>query len=1739
MNQNLDNAIKDLLTDDKEFSYVVSTDHPVFKQFGLSTFTSGQLYQFLQTDNTIRIPDISVRQDVPYCEGRIAGTQWACEEAPADQHNGAPPGTWVTVPEDLILSHDPKKTMEYIFDSNWSVPGWWAEPNGPPDSELARGAEFIRFDVLKKTDELEQLGTNERWSSRYNIRFYYMQGADGTFQSQPQPHGRNGILAVIGMNDENIAGRLEAIAGEEPAVAGDKISKKQFLYDLTTSMSGCIRWSVPIAFDFGGGCTPNEVVDFKLYVFDKSQSDNADRRIALRGSPLIVGVPTTAHGISYAGGRPTTGGMKGEYPAVEFGGDTNPNNITTGELSTSYNPNTGKFEAGTSQILARLLTDVEAVALNKLDGGGLADDLTEADISPTGNYALGNFTVGEAMPMGVHNGNPYDFGPYFVGGDCHKNTKHKIRVVNRCPKPFPKGQIVMCSKIDNEWIIMDFGYKDTDEMFFETGNWRFCSMIANKDAYFKDERHTYDPMDTMPGDKHQLFPGMITEQKYEYAFRWKYWKGIQDTQLTQIDRAYYPMMQPSGGDPEAPTSSLSPYYAAVERPLWDDANIITWGSNPAGGWAPVVALNGVLKAGVTTNVRGGTITTPTKFKDNPNVFGSRRYHQVSSFDFMHAGGGGWRYQPYFRRCNPMMDLDGSKPDKLGTQAAINFFPMFGPIFPDGYDEDQVAAIDADPLAKRGMSYGETSKIPKSKSPGEFWPPDISAMLINFSLTPSAGSQSIQGASKPSAFAMFPPDDPTASQLPADVGHNAKPYSDDGCPLDDQNMMLGAVNVVTSNEYTPFVKDVSDSSSDSDIPAQLIGDGDGGWLTDFPLVRGVQKMFKHVKSEDEGVLGYTHERRHQSRWQWYGKESEGSTTPFGPDSSQSAWGLKPNNTNKITFMPLTLEHLTSYDYIIGTGNYYRNVCGLIGNASITLTGEQSRAHFHAMNHYPQGVTPGAFGMPAIGTCVQAGGMPGYGEFDAAYNILGGVSPSNFKIGMSRPLGHYDVGGFLWPDWALIRNHAYRNPWNEGSPPKDIGNNIRGHDYVSLAANYPGRDLLIGDDQDSHDKAMDALTESMAGGFKQTISDHTCVECQIGPMDETGVPPTKEICGYPMPSDFIPPQSYLDIEGGSVPCWELCTEFDDDFWHHKDPNDNTSDYKCGTCCRYPSTANRGSMEEYCRCQGATGEIFGEDSCARNGRLTGPEREWLKLCQAKHDRAVEAQCEANKDLKPSGVDPQTSEPNGTYVPPWKRPCSDPAAAQAALDMGSLDMQEPPKHNSRRGFPYGVYSRDQHDYGNFPNGPHPDGHDGVETVGIITGKTTIRVGGFEVGVMTNNYVGLPRVQATSAAVSTAYGNWGVKSEGIDSMATTATFAKMYTAWPDEQTIFDPRYFAVMHFNPGELFTVPSGLDQGNRHNPVKEPYIWVDAIETEVDYRIPTLYGKLEGQTIDTNPPEADLGKKVYNEKDDPTKKLSEQKSLKEARIRPDRAEWKVATHRRGQLLPYSYWKKTIGLPFHKNAYHMAGSGVGYKVGDLFEAVGGQGEGTTLVVTKVNDDANEGPIGAILDFSLGITVSNVMPDEGEGSFPKGYDKSKFMGRDYAPRDFVSVEDIAKIKDPKLGVVTTAPKISFKAKTRTDGKESKGLGCLIYALYGLVYAYKEHDYGPKKQQPTMRVSAASQNGLAGDLEGREYSSRLGITEPTTEGYYDVFIHFHNDISHTTANAYDTRYTLGYQQFVNLELRGV
>ena len=167
-----------------------------------------------------------------------------------------------------------------------------------------------------------------------------------------------------------------------------------------------------------------------------------------------------------------------------------------------------------------------------------------------------------------------------------------------------------------------------------------------------------------------------------------------------------------------------------------------------------------------------------------------------------------------------------------------------------------------------------------------------------------------------------------------------------------------------------------------------------------------------------------------------------------------------------------------------------------------------------------------------------------------------------------------------------------------------------------------------------------------------------------------------------------------------------------------------------------------------------------------------------------------------------------------------------------------------------------------------------------------------------------------TTGGVSTnRYGQWGRNDDTPwrNGFGTSALHARVCDQWPDEQTLFDPRYFAVMHFNPqgGVWREVDNGTplpkcevvnENEPNFNDAKAAANWErgdpfppfkhqkDREYTTVDFRIPTY---IEGDEVKGTP--VGVGDPI-----DGDHYRGEGKVFLEA------GHWRVETVRRGQLLP-----------------------------------------------------------------------------------------------------------------------------------------------------------------------------------------------------------------------------------------------
>jgi hypothetical protein len=116
--------------------------------------------------------------------------------------------------------------------------------------------------------------------------------------------------------------------------------------------------------------------------------------------------------------------------------------------------------------------------------------------------------------------------------------------------------------------------------------------------------------------------------------------------------------------------------------------------------------------------------------------------------------------------------------------------------------------------------------------------------------------------------------------------------------------------------------------------------------------------------------------------------------------------------------------------------------------------------------------------------------------------------------------------------------------------------------------------------------------------------------------------------------------------------------------------------------------------------------------------------------------------------------------------------------------------------------------------------GKDGANCVGIISAKQTItkKIGG-KLNYSINQDFGLNQQRSSTLATNTLtiipgifsaggsagggkeYGfpQWGSTTDNVNSMGTTALHVRIFDYWPEQCTIFDPRYFGILHFNPND----------------------------------------------------------------------------------------------------------------------------------------------------------------------------------------------------------------------------------------------------------------------------------------------------------------------------------------------------
>jgi len=305
-------------------------------------------------------------------------------------------------------------------------------------------------------------------------------------------------------------------------------------------------------------------------------------------------------------------------------------------------------------------------------------------------------------------------------------------------------------------------------------------------------------------------------------------------------------------------------------------------------------------------------------------------------------------------------------------------------------------------------------------------------------------------------------------------------------------------------------------------------------------------------------------------------------------------------------------------------------------------------------------------------------------------------------------------------------------------------------------------------------------------------------------------------------------------------------------------------------------------------------------------------------------------------------------------------------------------------------------------------------------------------------------------------YPSWGRGSYNTNH--TTQLWVRCFHSWPREQTVYDSRFFAVHHFN--------EGIDKQEYANETLDAE---DQAEVDASGQIFSV------DFLEISSPS--LGQKVYSN----TEVASG-----------------VATRRRGKLLPYKWQYNTLGVgPFSylfnpdKNPQEKAqnynifikSSGENYSQDDRFILSGGSGKGV-LLKPVLNEE------------NLGITSFEVVES--------GY-------------DFVASDFLQKGEDLNL---STSSSISV---TPSGAVAGQGLDAIIVggAVVGSPAFTDEKPREIFSQELTPDVQKDGEVNTITDGPSdkyRAFGEDLAETDKSSNNQYDLFFHFHNDITHTWHN---------------------
>ena len=467
----------DFKHNEAEDFHVFVCDSKWMKELGLSTFTTGTLYDWW------------------YHRGQDNGRWFVNRKLVLRGQSSITPDVFFTY--DGLPSVGEANVWRFAGDNKGTYEekkfgDTWAYGDGRPevDNKPWHGSNYEKSTVNKgdfnATKWVPATGNDITTGEKVNLlepsRLMGLADADGGIWE---------VTNIVAMNDW-----VRDYLSKEPDLSkwnDEAQARHRFIEDIKTSKSGCLTYPVKVTFDVAPGqlfsddsgalvsAYKTETFNIQLYLYDE-RPERKTGRTAIISSMKHAAVPTDITG------RP---GVPEDGELAEA--DNKPENKVVGDVDLHMNHMTGKWQSGSKQMLAKITQAVPSATwsatskdLEDQDNKDVLDDPEDPK-----HLVLGS---GAAIPITMQNGNPMQWTPnYVLPKDCRKDNKEKFKVVVHNPDPgrgWEKDKIVILNEINGLWMPLEFGSGvPTDQQIttsvFE-GRWDFTYFATSLKYFFRD-----------------------------------------------------------------------------------------------------------------------------------------------------------------------------------------------------------------------------------------------------------------------------------------------------------------------------------------------------------------------------------------------------------------------------------------------------------------------------------------------------------------------------------------------------------------------------------------------------------------------------------------------------------------------------------------------------------------------------------------------------------------------------------------------------------------------------------------------------------------------------------------------------------------------------------------------------------------------------------------------------------------------------------------------------------------------------------------------------------------------------------------------------------------------------------------------------------------------------------------------------------------------------------------------------